>query len=273
MDGFVHGQLRLPEERAMLDRLEAELREQHQRRNVGARGVGLDEGHPLAAEVLERVGEEEMGQPLPPPSPLDLDIEEPRGGDPPDARQRLHVPKRRRADEPIPLAAQLIAPQRHARRRGRFPPGPPGRLVDDAQVGGAADGELMTVDRGTESGQRPLEDRHAVVLDVAGAAEDGLHRRRGIEDTGHVGAAVEPEVEAPHPGRSTAVEDRRPAAAEVGLGGGKQGVADLLAARVGDDGDQERRALACVDPGAVGVGVLMKRVAAVKLAAVMGDVE
>ena len=40
----------------MLDRLEAELREQQQRRDVGARGVRLDERHPLAAEVLELSG-------------------------------------------------------------------------------------------------------------------------------------------------------------------------------------------------------------------------
>ena len=75
----------------MIGRPEAQLAKQVHRGVVVFSHVCLRERHALLREVVERFGHEEIGQPLPPPLPLDRDADQ--------AGQR-HAPRRRQRGDP-----------------------------------------------------------------------------------------------------------------------------------------------------------------------------
>ena len=216
---------------------------------MGLRNVRLCERHAFLSEVVQRLGEQVSGVPLPLLAAVHLHPHQAGGVHAPGRREWLHIPKSPASEQRLTLVAELVPTHGDARGGGRLPPRTPRRLVDHPERGGPPQRHLLATHRGPKPRQWSPHDGDPLGFQVASTTKHRLHRRSRIEDAGQVGSAVKAEVEAAELRRAAAHDRLRAAAAEVVLAASQQTVGDGVVPLVGHDHHQDGRADREVDRG------------------------
>ncbi len=161
------------EDGPFVDLSEAELGVESQCRRVVAGRLGLDRAYPFPAELLEDLAEEEGSHPLTAVGRGRFQMEEAYSRLGPHARHRSHRADCAPGEGRCPAAAghQLEPCEVEVARHAGIPPGTRRGIESDLDRGPATELELFAVDGRAEGRQLEPQDRHAVDLLVAAAAE------------------------------------------------------------------------------------------------------